>query len=786
MKKDNKGEDMAEFKFVKRENELETITKSLSDYNLVMFKSMDKSGLSHFLKKTMQLLWNENSVCFYIDGKSDLSLSKQIIGQVTLFSQNDKYESNKITKLLRETSTGDIIVDVVTSCLYALDMIPFLQGIGSVANGLMTSIADTIDSDKNHIDDFKTEKAIDSFLKKIHKKLDKQIYLLIDDPCEMKSFDRAFLAKIISDYHLKVLFALNCSKPQENAKFISDMKLSECVSISMCFPRPDDELICALYECYGQKFDKSLIPFFDIHDRNIHIIMSRIYGTAINMEHIDDKTTYLLKVLFTINTPIPEKILFNILKRQNLRTMEESNQDIAKRCTSAVGLNIVHKITYNINTEESYYLDKYYGLENINNITYAEKSKIITDTIVVMDCHIESLSIDLLKFAIDNLEHDYSHSKKYILALMRKQVSNSCIEFNYLDKLNYFEDINELMYVCGIYYNNGIYDKPFRLLQIHKNFARKFSYKIANALVCERLHINKYVEQLEILVETTKCREKKCLLLAVLFVAYLNSDDSKKYLCFFAQLNKYYYKNYEDCENYLYLLRNISYYIDDVSVAVQNYEQCLYAFKLKDPVNYNRTVSNYLCYLMRHNFDNSVIAKLDAIAKETQEILEYNDEKYMYLNNNYGIYLMRYTCEDPSAYFSCIPYSTGTTETPYIYAQINLALYYEKVNPTMALYIMRDIQKLVEKTPVPRTKQFYNINLAMIEYSNGIFPQRLIEEIKNKPLRGNMLYAEQICTTYAFMNENNMRLTDEYRDILCLPGYLFYRYFDVKKLLFDF
>ena len=114
----------------------------------------------------------------------------------------------------------------------------------------------------------------------------------------MKSFDRAFLAKIISDHHLKVLFALNCSKPQENAKFISDMKLSECVSISMCFLRPDDELICALYECYGQKFDKSLIPFFDIHDRNIHIIMSKIYGTAINMEHIDDKTTYLLKVLF--------------------------------------------------------------------------------------------------------------------------------------------------------------------------------------------------------------------------------------------------------------------------------------------------------------------------------------------------------------------------------------------------------------------------------------------------------------------------------------------------------
>lgn len=60
---------------------------------------------------------------------------------------------------------------------------------------------------------------------------------------------------------------------------------------------------------------------------------------------------------------------------------------------------------------------------------------------------------------------------------MRKQVSNSCIEFNYLDKLNYFEDINELMYVCGIYYNNGIYDKPFRLLQIHKILPENFLIK---------------------------------------------------------------------------------------------------------------------------------------------------------------------------------------------------------------------------------------------------------------------------------------------------------------------
>lgn len=777
---------MAEFKFVKRDNEIEAVTKSLSEYNLVILDSMDKSGLSHFLKRTMQLLWSENSVCFYIDGKSDLSLSKQVIGQVTLFSQNDKSKNNKITKLLNRTKTGDVFFDIFSSCLYSLDMIPYLSGIGSVANGLLTSIKNTIDSDKNHIDDFKTEKAIDDFLERIHQKLGKQIYFLIDNPYEMKAFDVSFLTKIINEHHLKVLFALNHNNHVENAEFVSNMKLSKCASVPMCFLRPDDELIIALFECYDKKFDKNLMTFFENHDRNIHIIMSTIYGNALDIKHIDDKTSYLLKVLLTINTSVPQKILFSILKMQNLRTMEETEHELLNRCSSAVKLNLVHKTIYNIDIGEAYYLDKYYDFSNIIDITYAEKNKIISDAITVMDYCTENLSIDLLTFAIDNLEHDYSHSKKYILTLIRKQNRNNYINFSYLDKLNYFEDIDELLYVCTIYYNNGIYDKPYRLLQMHKNFARKSSYKIANALICERLHIDKYVEQLERLVESSKCKEKKCLLISVLFVAYLNSDDSKKYLCFFDELNKYYYKNYESCENYHYLLRNLSYYIEDITIATRNYEQCLGAFYLKDPVNYNRTISNYLCYLMRHDFDNSITDKLYTIAETAQKILEYNDEKYVYLNNNYGIYLMRYTIQDPTAYFSCIPYSTGTTETPYIYAQVNLALYYERTDPALALYTMRNIEKLVEKTSVPRTKQFYNINLAMIEYSNGIFPQKLIQEIRNKPLRGNMLYADKICTTYVSMNETNKCLSDKDRNILSLPGYLFYRYFDAEKLVLDF
>lgn len=67
--------------------------------------------------------------------------------------------------------------------------------------------------------------------------------------------------------------------------------------------------------------------------------------------------------------------------------------------------------------------------------------------------------------------------------------------------------------------------------------------------------------------------------------------------------------------------------------------------------------------------------------KEVRSILEFNDPKYLYLNINYGIYLMLNTEDDPTPYFDSILYNSGTTETPYIYAKINQALYIAKIIP---------------------------------------------------------------------------------------------------------
>lgn len=779
---------MAEFKFVCRQIELNETISSLTNSELVLLHSQNNSGLTHFLKKLMQLLWNDNSVCFYIDGESNSSISNQIIGQVALFSKNDNPEQNAASKLLRKPKKENIVFAIVTSCLYALDAIPLLPDIGTIANSLISSIKETLDTDYEHLYDFKTEKAIVRFFEILSQKKNKEIYLLIDNPQGLNPNELSFLTLLLRRYQIRILFAFNSQERFSEMELMSklssqtDASLLQIDSIKSEFKRPDNFLIQALYQCYGKEFSPNYIPIFERTNRDIHAIMAHILGISLDFSSLDDRLQYLLKVLSVLGCSVPESILFPVLKAENLRSLDYSNLEFQGLVAEAaeqgyLRIQQLSSIEYELN------------LHSVSttalDISFAERQKIIGDTIATMDQVCDSLSVPLLEFAIANLEHDYSHCKQYILALTKIQSKKNCVNLSYLDKLFYFENADELFYVCGIYYDYGIYDKPYRLLQSHKNFSRKQPYKIVQALIYERLHTDGYVKKLEGLFGRTVPREKKCLLAAVLFVAYLNSDYAEKYRCFLNPQSVYFYKSFEDCKNYYYLLRNVTYYIENVPEAIDNYRKCLDIFHAKDPVNYNRTISNFLCYLMRHDFDPMAKSQMESVSKEVRKILDYNDAAYAYLNNNYGIYLMRYTEEDPTAYFSSIPYSAGTTETPYIYAQVNLALYNARINPRYALKTINAVEHHVKTTTVPRTKQFYNINRALIEFVNGSFPETQLQEILSKPLRGNETYAQNLYSRYSDLRDNIPSLdATEYKE-LSLPGYLFYRYFKAEKLLAD-
>lgn len=151
---------MNSFKFVCRDDETNTVIDSLKENHIVLFHCQTNSGLTHFLKHIMKLLWDDESVCFYIDGEAKTTIAEQIIGQTVLFSKDDSIEQNKVTKLLKKRDSGDVVFNVITSCLYALAAIPILPNIGTIANALITSIKEIIDVDQEHINEFNSYQLI--------------------------------------------------------------------------------------------------------------------------------------------------------------------------------------------------------------------------------------------------------------------------------------------------------------------------------------------------------------------------------------------------------------------------------------------------------------------------------------------------------------------------------------------------------------------------------------------------------------------------------------------------
>lgn len=129
-----------------------------------------------------------------------------------------------------------------------------------------------------------------------------------------------------------------------------------------------------------------------------------------------------------------------------------------------------------------------------------------------------------------------------------------------------------------------------------------------------------------------------------------------------------------------------------------------------------------------------------------------------------------------------IHYSSGTTETPYIYAQINLAIYVLKKDRFKSLEILDALEYHVDKTTVPMTKQFYWINRCLVEYANGIKNYELIKKIREKPFRGDIKYVSSLYNNYKYRFDNDIKYQEEDWYELHCPGYLFYRYFDIRKL----
>ena len=769
------GEKMSDFKFVCREEELNFVQEALLEKKFIIYYYFNDSGLTHYLKKLNSILNTDNEICFYVDCIKSQSIAIQIATQI--ISCFDKKKLSQYTK-----SNGEVIKKIIESLSSSIDIIPFVNA-GELVSSFADAIKDTLDTDIEHLSDYKIEKAIISMLGQIEKKGKiRKVYILVDDASSLKPEGIEFVAKIMDFDVVRTLLTIpnnHIDPGMENLSKIcaNDYKPYELEKI---FKRPNDTMIKGLFRCYEQNYNDDYLNIFNRYERNIHVIMSYIRGFHMDFMQLDKPSICILKILLILGTP---------LDIVTLKTIYIRNAHLPTNIVEADFNVLINKMSIQgfiaRDQRDCIHLNNNIVSEKDIKITLIERLSISRDIIDTFEICKMQLTIPQLKFAVSNLDKDYNRRKSYILLLLDKQKSIGQVEQQYLDMLFYLDNKYDLIKICSMYYNLQVYDVPFLRLQQHTEFLEERECKDLLALLKERLHKDNYCEKLWDLVNSSINLDEKCLLMAVLFTALFNNGENEKCLEILHDTNnKFYYENFRPSCYYHFLLRNVSYYVENVEEGIRNYSYCLSKFKNCDPVNYNRTLSNFIGYLMKHIKNKQAKRVLNNKIDEVKSILEFNDQKYLYLNINYGIYLMLETNDDPTPYFDSILFDAGTTETPYIYAKINQALYIAQHNPIEALKCLDEIfyASICDSNVVP-TKIFYKINRLLVDYMNDINNVEFLEEIKSTPLRGDEKYTKYLYSFYSYRFKNKIKYKDLDFKQCFLPGYIFYHGFDAEVLM---
>lgn len=402
---------MSEFKFVCREEELNFAQEALSQKKFIIYYYFNDSGLTHYLKKLSLNLNIDNEICFYADCAKNQSIAVQIATQI--ISSSDKQKLNKYTQ-----NEGLVIKKIIDSLTTSIDIIPFVN-VGALMSGFTTAIKDTLDTDIEHLSDYKIEKAIISMLRQLVKKRKiKKVFFLIDDVSSLKPESLDFIAKIMDFDIVSVLVTIpnnylnigteNLSKICSNA--------FEPFEIDKVFERPSDNMIKGLYRCYDRNFDEKYLNIFNRYERNIHIIMSYIRGFHMDFMRLDKNSIFLLKIMLILDTSIYIKTLKAIYNKGIHLSANINDSDFKIFINTLINQGFL-----GIDQYDYIHLNNNIISEDEIKITLVERLTISRDIIDIFETCKTELTIPQLKFAIHNLDKDYSRRKSYILVLLKKE-----------------------------------------------------------------------------------------------------------------------------------------------------------------------------------------------------------------------------------------------------------------------------------------------------------------------------------------------------------------------------
>ena len=286
--------------------------------------------------------------------------------------------------------------NLVKSLIASINIVPFIT-IGEIADGFMEAIDETIDVDVEHISDYKIEKAIINVIQKFEKKNEtKKICLLVDDTSKLSPVSLEFISKVMEHSFSRILFTVPRNYDIKGIEALSKLSYIESspYEIDKMFKRPDNRLICGLFNCYNKTYREEYLDVFERYERNIHIIMSYIRGFNMNFLQFDSNTLYVLKILMLLETYVHINMLNDVL--------ENSNYSIDTFDYSAIiqSLNNLGFIEIDINN--NVHLNKKIVNETEIQISLVERITITHEIIEVFEKYKSKLTMPQLKFAINS------------------------------------------------------------------------------------------------------------------------------------------------------------------------------------------------------------------------------------------------------------------------------------------------------------------------------------------------------------------------------------------------
>jgi len=796
--------------YIDRKESPDKTIENLCNSKLSILYSEDESGLTFFLKKIQDIL-SANDICFYINSEISSirnTIPIQIARQILL---SCGYHEEVLKKRARDGGVKKKIRAIVKSLSLSVGYAPIKVSIklGELIDNFFFGLENTLNVDLDHIGDYKIEYGIIKMLDNIYENSPSmKIYYLFDNAEKLNSDD--FIGVLTKHPTSHVLFAY--SKSTEIQQRIRQKAImSYPKEIGWEFGRPDDDFIIRLFNQYnidilGINF---LLDKIRINERSIHVIMDIIHNEDFVFDEDMLTIIKILKILLVYNTRTPvgisEKILYDVLlhfkKKVDVIDEKISEVEFQKKLMDLLRTEKIRKCEI---TLDIYVMQNVRLLDSVL-ISKGDETQIIDSIVAIFDAQKEYLNINQLKFSARyyHNSHHLPATKSYVIALldsekkladMEKRTQDYQTDQEFLSFVHGFDNLTEMLKVCVAHYNHHNYIIPIKHMtskdNVHMRNENMRAYDTMLALLQERTHNNECIKRLKELVNTSKCIDEKCALVTVLFVAYRNSAiyglTSQNNEILSNESSEIYYKKFENSKFYPFLLRNISYYIESSKEGMDNFDSLLKHFQGKDVVNYIRSLSNYLCYLMKiHNQqtkDEVILSKLSELALKAKEELDFYDEKYSRLNINYGLYLMMTDNGSPSEYFNRIQYKYATTETPYIYTQINHAMYFSKVgNVQKSILMLDDIyDKFISKTSVNNTIGFYFVNRMLVEFLSGGDYMSLVAKLDTNRYGGDYHKKKTLINFYMSANKGRKRAkySPELWYKLFKPGYIFYRDID--------